>query len=95
MKQYFLLWWLFFGQLCSSISFAETEYNHSDLYIRCGQMIDGYSAEPFYDQLISIRQGLISNVEPFNKGTSEDDKILNLSAYTLSLIHISEPTRPY
>lgn len=82
MKQYFLLWCLFFGQLCSSISFAETEYNHSDLNIRCGQMIDGYSAEPFYDQLISIRQGLISNIEPFNKGTSEDDKILNLSAYT-------------
>ena len=82
MKQYFLLWCLVFGQLCSSISYGAAEGNHSDLNIRCGQMIDGYSGEPLHDQLISIRQGLITNVELYNKATSEDDEILNLSAYT-------------
>ena len=43
MKQYFLLWCLVFGQLYSSISYGAAEGNHSDLNIRCGQMIDGYS----------------------------------------------------
>ena len=82
MRQRTLFWYLVLGQLFSSISFGATENNASYLNIRCGQLIDGLSEKPYKDHLITIRDGVIIQLAPYNKLTSLDIELLDLSAHT-------------
>jgi imidazolonepropionase-like amidohydrolase len=79
--QRFFLWCFLFVQLFSVASFGKDSLQTS-LNVRCGQMIDGYSSELRKDQLISIREGLITKVETYNEALSLDGDLLDLSAYT-------------
>ena len=82
--QRFFLGCLLLGQLFGVNAFGGSLGNslQTSINVRCGQMIDGYSNKLYENQLISIRQGLIINVETYNEVSSLDIEILDLSAYT-------------
>ena len=88
-------------KLVSVLFLLVTWINAQVTIIHCGVLINGNSEELSKNISIVIKNATIIDISNGLKHPTRDDSLIDLSNYTvlpglmLSLIHISEPTRPY
>jgi len=72
----------FLGVNTFANSISESNMIHGDITIHCGQLLNGVDDNVLQNKIISINDGLIQNIETYNKRITSHTKALNLSDYT-------------
>ena len=62
-------------------SILESNTINGDITIHCGQLLNGIDDNILQEKIISINEGLIQNIETYNKRITRQTEVLDLSDY--------------
>ena len=71
----------FFGVNTFADSILESNTINGDITIHCGQLLNGIDDNILQEKIISINEGLIQNIETYNKRIPRQTEVLDLSDY--------------
>ena len=68
----------FFGVNTFADSILESNTINGDITIHCGQLLNGIDDNILQEKIISINEGLIQNIETYNKRIPRQTEVLDL-----------------